>query len=66
MIDLIEYDKTETYMILKYGSMQAAYNNWMERTLDERTATPLMEYELLMEFEYNQQMYRDPRPYEPR
>jgi hypothetical protein len=50
-----EYDHARTMLVLKYGTMQNAYNAWCAMTLDEQQEIDSCEYEILMEYEYNQQ-----------
>ena len=66
MTELVEYDKAETFMVLKYGSVANAYKSWQIMTYKEQCdAFNKLEYEVLMEYEYNMHT-NGPGPYEPR
>ena len=60
------YEKTETFLILRYGSIPLAYDAWKQMSYKDQCAsfhTP--DYEILMEYEYNMQV-GGPSPFKPR
>ena len=58
--------ETETFLLLKYGSIDAAYRAWRNLSVDEQYNTyGTDEYEILMEYEYNMHT-GGPGPFQPR
>ena len=62
----ISKSETETFLLLKYGTINEAYRVWHALPYGEQSEvfnTP--EYEILMEYEYNMHT-NGPGPFEPR
>jgi len=57
--------ETETFMILKYGSIAEAFREYICLTEDEKKLIPTDEYEILMEYEYELHPFNS-TPFEPK
>jgi len=49
------YKKSETFLVLKYGSVHNAYKAWMLMTLEEQYEIDNIHYEIIMDYEYRMQ-----------
>lgn len=48
-----QYEQAKMMLVLRYGTMYKAYKAWCQMSLKEQRAIDQLEYELLMEYEYN-------------
>ena len=51
----LNYDHARTMLILKHGSIPAAYAAFCNMSLKEQNEMDTMEYEIIMEYEYRRE-----------
>lgn len=55
MSDSDDYEQAKLMLILKHGSMEKAFQDWREMSLEDQRAISQFEFELLLEYEYRRE-----------